>query len=741
MADHVLKSIKPKVKGFDEAEATDACLRYITEVIAVSNCRRLRGISKQVTKCTCMRFLANPDEEPKAIAVAEYMVRWAGMSLQTKREVVLEWLKVSALLERLDPKNKLTYMLPGLPPSVEGEEAITICKNATGNLLSIGRKLFATAGGLNALKPDGKKGRTGTDSNKGKYYIEIYDSLHDFFVELEKEGLQFSTRIIREETGTTTRDDNPEELVLPPHISKRSCYGRWCYSRGWNLVKKSSAKTTYAPVKEYEGRPNDDDAEVPLWPTGSVQDPVVTWPTFLNYWKKNFGHLKIRKKGADTCTDCQILCQEFRMSSAVARRRVRRRLQQEARVNAGLLENEGDRTESEDEDEIEDEIPPEAEIEAQIERMDEAVTKAREHVRQYQVQRHQARLLIESARNDVTYNLPSLFRRKVLTIDMGQNLCLPNFEAEQPGDTYYFSPLTVLLFGVVDNATEDRKDRMNAFIWREFDGARGANNIASCLLKDLKLRGCFRAPNFGELTYIADNCGGQNKNKVVIRFLMWLVENRIFPQVKIHFLVKGHTKNAADRMFNLLKLSYHKKNIYTYDQLKDILNENEFVDVHKMTPGDFHDHNKWQDMYYRRPTGGAFKQSHVFTMKYTGGGRSGPTVIFKQDDNDAEIRLDNLKPTLRSRNARVLNPRERAEQISKMEEDLEELIPQPLRPIKQVELWSKWAPLIPEDVRHITCPKPSDEVIASIKSDNREKSKKRAALKKHNNQTGLASKK
>ena len=61
--------------------------------------------------------------------------------------------------------------------------------------------------------------------------------------------------------------------------------------------------------------------------------------------------------------------------------------------------------------------------------------------------------------------LPSLFRCKVLTIDMGQNLCLPNFEAKQPGDTtYYFSPLTilVLLFGVVDNA-------------REFDGARGAN--------------------------------------------------------------------------------------------------------------------------------------------------------------------------------------------------------------------------------------------------------------------------
>ena len=108
---------------------------------------------------------------------------------------------------------------------------------------------------------------------------------------------------------------------------------------------------------------------------------------------------------------------------------------------------------------------------------------------------------------------------------------------------------------------------MNAYIWREFDGARGANNIVSCLLKDLKLCGCFQGPNYGELTYIADNCGGQNKNKIVMRFLMWLVENRIFPQAKIVFLVKGHTKNAADRMFNLLKLSYHKRNIFTYDEM------------------------------------------------------------------------------------------------------------------------------------------------------------------------------
>ena len=122
---------------------------------------------------------------------------------------------------------------------------------------------------------------------------------------------------------------------------------------------------------------------------------------------------------------------------------------------------------------------------------------------------------------------------------MGQNLNLPSFEGEQPGDTFYLSPLTVLLFGVVDNATESEKYHMNAYIGQEFEGERGANNIASCLMKDLQLRGLFSQPNHGKLTYIADNCGGQNKNKIVIRFLMWLVENKIFPIVCICFSCQG----------------------------------------------------------------------------------------------------------------------------------------------------------------------------------------------------------
>ena len=229
-------------------------------------------------------------------------------------------------------------------------------------------------------------------------------------------------------------------------------------------MKTSSAMTQYSPTKDFERRPHDDEEELPLWPTGSIYERVVTWPFFLSYWNKKFGHLKIRKKGADTCTDCQILCNEFRMRSSVAKLRRMQREQQQEREDAhieGLTDTEDEEEEEEGDDDACIPAPSEAEIAAEIERMDTALSTAKEHVRQYTVQRRECKNIIQIARQDMAYHLPSLLRRKVLTIDMGQNLCLPNFEAEQPGDTYYLLPLTILLFGVVDNATEDGRDRMH----------------------------------------------------------------------------------------------------------------------------------------------------------------------------------------------------------------------------------------------------------------------------------------
>jgi len=213
-----------------------------------------------------MSFLQDPIHTGKAMKVAEYMVNFASFKRETKRELLNEWAKVSVFLESLNSTNKMSYMLPEVR-SVEGEESHTICRNAIQGLLNVGRRSWKSAMD-DPGRADLKTGRMDLESNKGKANLEIYDSLHIFFSELKQEALPFATRIIRDETGTTTRDDDPDDLVLPPHISKHSCYARWCYLRGWKVEKLSSAKTIYRPVKEYTKRPfdgnEDDKYAVPL---------------------------------------------------------------------------------------------------------------------------------------------------------------------------------------------------------------------------------------------------------------------------------------------------------------------------------------------------------------------------------------------------------------------------------------------------------------------------------------------
>ena len=78
------------------------------------------------------------------------------------------------------------------------------------------------------------------------------------------------------------------------------------------VEKFSPGQGIYKKVEEFTKRTNDNDTEVPLWPLGSECKKVIAWPTFHIFWNKNYPSIKICKKGADTCTDCHTLLNEFR---------------------------------------------------------------------------------------------------------------------------------------------------------------------------------------------------------------------------------------------------------------------------------------------------------------------------------------------------------------------------------------------------------------------------------------------
>ena len=89
------------------------------------------------------------------------------------------------------------------------------------------------------------------------------------------------------------------------------------------------------------------------------------------------------------------------------------------------------------------------------------------------------------------------------------------------------------------------------------------------------------------LTVVMDNCSGQNKNNTVLRLALWLVEMQYFKEVCFTFYIRGHTKNACDRLFNQMKRNYHKSQVFTMQELIARLNEQPNVTVLQATPSFF----------------------------------------------------------------------------------------------------------------------------------------------------------
>jgi hypothetical protein len=80
------------------------------------------------------------------------------------------------------------------------------------------------------------------------------------------------------------------------------------------------------------------------------------------------------------------------------------------------------------------------------------------------------------------------------------------------------------------------------------------------------------------------------------------------------FYVRGHTKNACDRMFNRMKLRFHKHDIFTYKQELDALGNQDNVTMIDATEGMFKNYGALLDKYYNNFKTGSICQNHVFCM-------------------------------------------------------------------------------------------------------------------------------
>ena len=301
-------------------------------------------------------------------------------------------------------------------------------------------------------------------------------------------------------------------------------------------------------------------------------------------------------------------------------------------------------------------------------------------------------------------------------VDYAQNLSLPNFGQEQPADIYYYSPLTVNVFGCT-NLTQT-PTTMTAYGYTEAEATKGSNNVSSLLLKAIKDFGWLQGTTGKALTVVMDNCGGQNKNNNVLRLALYLVERKYFHRVEFAFYVRGHTKNDCDRLFNQLKIKYHKMNVYTMSQLVDCLNFCDNITFIETKSDSFFDYGNLLDKFYRSFQAGSIQKNHLFWVE-----SSNPTKMFMKPSADSDTIISYEFKT--STTIADLYRTQQMQQLSPVS------LQRPgIKPIKQVELYKNWRPFIPREYRDEICPKPSDEVINEVQNERNAKSRARAAKKR-----------
>jgi len=156
--------------------------------------------------------------------------------------------------------------------------------------------------------------------------------------------------------------------------------------------------------------------------------------------------------------------------------------------------------------------------------------------------------------------------------------------------------MTTNSFGIVNHSHNygngNIDNHMYCHVYHEGVGKKGRTNVASLIVKTLREMKLLRDIEVGgELKIIFDNRSGQNKNNTVLKLAMWLKEMRYFKRVSFVFLIVGHAKNACDRLFNSLKHEYHKKNIFTMDELIVVLGVLAKITVVPTVASDFLDYN------------------------------------------------------------------------------------------------------------------------------------------------------
>ena len=489
---------------------------YLNEKANVGKCMCRTG-KKVAMSCDCLGVLKNRNLRN---AVSLYLLEWGMKCYKDQTQVLVDWTRYAVP----GPKNPICFLLPYVPDSNEmlpaGISNHKICCSSLFTLMGFSSGRWKTIKKLAAVGGEARHGLEGKLGNRKRNPNgEMVSDLRDHFTVLEGYAEPQATRYVREVTGEVTERDNDDKAIfLPTAMSKAHCYRRYCHDRGYKVITNNKGVRKLEPRDDF---------------TGDRKD-CIPYASYFRHWCSEFPHLKVGNPSEIICTFCFMFANRHKYrtyrnatSPAIAESSANgatassdREVDSDIAVTGGPVI---------DASEVSDNPP--------TEQQEQELLEAARHVRMARVQRKRFQEHIATARSN-----PSV---KTLVVDYGQNMQLPWFGSNQPGSTYYYTPLNVYNLGVVDVA-HNGDDRLYCHVYTESEGHKGGDNVASLIIKTLHNLGWIEDNSIHTLNIVFDNCPGQNKNNTVIRLVPYLVEMGYFRRVEFMFLIVGHTKNNCD---------------------------------------------------------------------------------------------------------------------------------------------------------------------------------------------------
>lgn len=141
------------------------------------------------------------------------------------------------------------------------------------------------------------------------------------------------------------------------------------------------------------------------------------------------------------------------------------------------------------------------------------------------------------------------------TFDMQKTQPLPSL---QTSVVFYKRQLWIYNTGIHD--VHNQQGYM--MLWTENEGKKGTNEVCSSIFKYLKM---INTENIRKILTFSDTCGGQNRNKTMLSFIMYACSKFDISEWTHRYMQPGHSFLPNDRDFALIEKKKQRQQVFSLD--------------------------------------------------------------------------------------------------------------------------------------------------------------------------------